>query len=108
MRENRFLPIAPRNHISARVQDHNFGEANRIDAIVSLLETVFVVAVLSERDSMSGHTQKRHRQCAHVASPVGFVGRRVCKKGPTSRQRAMVRRCDEFLSTNNATAELYR
>ena len=41
---------------------------------------------------MSGHTQKRHRQCAHVASPVGFVGRsEFAKKGPTSRQRAVVR-----------------
>ena len=57
--ENRFLWTAPGNHISARAQDHIFGEASRMDARVCLLEAVFVlIAIQMGREvSVTPHTE---------------------------------------------------
>ena len=57
--ENRFPRTAPGNHISARAQDHIFGEASRMDARVSLLEAVFVlIAIQMGREvSVRPHTE---------------------------------------------------
>ena len=57
--ENRFPRTVPGNHISARAQDHIFGEAIRMDARVSLLEAVFVLIAiqLGMEVSVRPHTE---------------------------------------------------
>ena len=44
--DHRFPRNSPGTHISARAQEYIFGEANRIDARVSLMKTVFVMITI--------------------------------------------------------------